>query len=195
MRTGKFFVGIATLIVTVLSTHVIHAQQTDSVSNIDTSPFQRYWTQPRTIARFGAGVQDRAFIELGIQYHSVYRHPFSLASRGGYLSVDIFVDDKNLLLGPKAGYEFTAGFLGVAADVTYFIDQNYNEIGDDRRAWVLTPKAGLSILGFANLFYGYQIPLSEERISSIYRHRFSLVINLNRDYFSLSEAPRKTRKF
>jgi len=197
MRTGKFLVGIATLIVTVLSSHASHAQKIDSVSKIDTSPFQNYyyWTQPRTIARFGAGVQDRAFVEVGIQFHSIYKHPLSLASRGGYLSVDVFVDDKNLLLGPKVGYEFTAGFLGVAADITYFIDQNYNEVGDDRRAWVVTPKAGLSILGFANLFYGYQIPLSDERITSIYRHRFSLVINLNRDYFNLSEAPRKTRKF
>jgi hypothetical protein len=195
MRTDKFLVGIATLIIALLSTHSIRAQQADTVAFANTSPFERYWTQPRTVLKFGAGAQDRAFFEIGLQYHSIYRHPLSLASRGGYVSVDVFVDDENLLLGPKVGYELTAGILGIAADVTYFIDQNYNETGDDRNAWVVTPKAGLSILGFVNLFYGYQIPLSTERISTISRNRFSLVINLNRDYFNISDAPRKTRKF
>ena len=75
-------------------------------------------------------------------------------------------------------------------DVTYFIDENYEE-GKDRQAWVTTPKIGVSVLGFADLFYGYEIPLSEERISSLSRNRFSLVFNLNRDYLNLKEAPRK----
>lgn len=194
MRIGRFLGGIATLIVTVLSTQALHAQQKDTVT-FNTKLFERYWTQPRTVAKFGAGVQDRAFVEIGLQYHSIYKHPLSLASKGGYVSVDLFVDDKNLLLGPKAGYELTAGILGIAADVTYFIDKNYNEAGDDREAWVLTPKAGLTILGFADLFYGYQIPLSETKITTISRNRFSLIINLNRDYFNLNEAPRRTRRF
>lgn len=193
MRTGRFLVGMATLMVIVWSTQTLHAQRADTV-RIPTA-FERYWTQPRTVAKFGAGIQDRAFIEIGLQYHSIYKHPLSLGSKGGYVSVDIFVDDKNLLLGPKAGYELTAGILGIAADVTYFIDKNYNEAGDDRNAWVFTPKAGLTILGFADLFYGYQIPLSSDEITSISRNRFSLVINLNRDYFNIKEAPRKTRRF
>jgi len=174
------------------ATHTI-AQQVDSTAQPaqDNGPFKRYWTHPRTVPKFGIGVQDRAFFEVGLQYHSIYKHPLSLASHGGYMTVDVFVDNKNLLLGPKLGYEFTAGFLGIAADVTYFIDHNYNENGDSRRAWAFTPKVGLSILGFANLFYGYQIPISSEKISTIYRNRFSLIFNLNRDYFNLNDAPRR----
>jgi len=112
-------------------------------------------------------------------------------SKGPYCTVDVFIDKNNLLLGPKVGYEFTAGVFGASLDVTYFIDQNYGSEARDRTAWVTTPKVGISILGFADLFYGYEIPLSPERITSVSRNRFSLVFNINRDYFDLKEAPRK----
>ena len=91
------------------------------------------------------------------------------------------------------GYEFSAGVFGIADDITYFFDRNYDVEGYDRQSVVLTPKAGLTILGFADLFYGYQIPMTsdENRITSIYRNRFSLIINLNKDYFNVKEARRK----
>ena len=192
MRTGKIMGGA--LMILVSFTHTLTAQKTNVVTSPAdsvTSPFERYWTRPRTVPKFGVGVQDRAFVEIGLQYQSIYKLPLSLASHGGYVTVDVFVDKSNLLLGPKAGYEVTAGIIGIAADFTYFIDHNYSEEGRNRRSWVFTPKAGLTIFGFADLFYGYQIPLSEERITTIYRHRFSLVFNLNRDYFNLKEAPRR----
>jgi hypothetical protein len=156
-----------------------------------TKPFSHFWTVQRFVPKFGAGIQDRAFLEVGVQWHNIYKHPLSLASKGPYATVDIFIDESNLLLGPKLGYEFTAGVFGVASDITYFVDHNYDGEGSNRRSWVVTPKAGLTILGFVDLFYGYQIPLSDERITSIYRNRFSLVFNLNRDYFNLKEAPRR----
>jgi hypothetical protein len=96
------------------------------------------------------------------------------------------------LLGPKLGYEITAGLFGAALDMTYFIDHNYDHEGGNRNGIQLTPKAGISILGFADLFYGYAIPLTEERISTITRNRFSLVFNLNKDYFDLKDAKRRT---
>jgi hypothetical protein len=81
--------------------------------------------------------------------------------------------------------------LGAAADLTYYIDHNYDGEGGNRTGVALTPKVGVSILGFANLFYGYTIPLSDETIGTISRNRFSLVFNLNKDYFDLKGAPRK----
>jgi len=35
--------------------------------------------------------------------------------------------------------------------------------------------------------------LSDKEITTIYRNRFSLVFNLNRDYFNLKGAPRRVR--
>jgi hypothetical protein len=177
------------LLVLLLScTTTLFAQRTDSSS---TKPFQYYWTKPRFVPKVGVGVQDRAFFEAGIYWQDIYKHPLSLASKGPYCTVDVFIDDSNLLLGPKIGYEFTAGILGADLDMTYFIDHNYNVEGDNRKSLVVTPKIGLTILGFADFFYGYQIPISDQEITTIYRNRFSLVFNLNRDYFNLKEAPRK----
>lgn len=176
------------LVIFLFSAELLCAQQTDTVRSKLLEP---YWTSPRFVPKIGAGIQERAFFEVGIQWHSIYSHPLSLASQGPYATVDVFIDQKNILVGPKVGYEFTAGLLGAAFDITYFIDHNYNKEGDNRRAFVGTPKIGLSILGFVDLYYGYQIPFSEERITSINRNRFSITFNLNKDYFDLKGAPRK----
>lgn len=189
MRTGRrvcllFFFSLCFFI---LCAADLCAQNMDTVS----TPFNRYWTRPRTVPKIGVGAQDRAFLEVGLQWHNIYKHPLTLLSKGPYCTVDLFVDDKNFLVGPKIGYEFTAGILGAAFDLTYFLDHNYDGEGSNRESFVATPKVGLTILGFADLFYGYQIPLSDQEITSIYRNRFSLVFNLNRDYFNLKEARRK----
>ncbi|MBL0739598.1 hypothetical protein [Chryseolinea lacunae] len=188
MRTGSriwrgFLCGICLLGATGL-----FAQTNDTTSN---RPFVRYWTKPLFIPKLGAGFQDRAFAEIGIQWHSIYKHPLTLVSKGPYCTVDLFIKDNNALIGPKVGYEFTAGLVGVAADVTYFMDHSGE--GGVHNAWVATPKIGLSILGFANLFYGYSIPLGEE-LNNVSRNRFSLVFNLNTYYFDLKDAPRKRSK-
>ena len=38
------------------------------------TPFERFWTKSRIVPKLGVGAMDRAFVELGIQYHSIYRH-------------------------------------------------------------------------------------------------------------------------
>ncbi|MGC3944022.1 MAG: hypothetical protein QM762_05765 [Chryseolinea sp.] len=165
---------------------------TGTSKEIQRTPFERFWTKPRVVPKLGVGAMDRAFLELGVQLHSIYRHPLTLLSHGPYATVDVFLDDSNILLGPKLGYEMTAGLFGLAADATYFIDHNYDGEGGNRNSLMITPKAGISILGFANVFYGYAIPVtSDGGISSISRHRFSLVFNLNKDYFDLKDAPRR----
>ena len=174
----------------VIFSHIAEAQLNDSLLS---TPFHRYWTKQRLIPKVGVGSQDRAFFEVGLYWHHIYKHPLTLMSKGPYCTVDVFIDDSNFLIGPKLGYEFTAGLFGASLDVTYFIDQNYGPENLDRNAWVTTPKVGISILGFADLFYGYEIPLSSERISSISRNRFSLTFNINRDYFDLKTALRKQR--
>jgi len=187
MRIGSSFWIVGAIFSLALGMNPANAQQ-DSLSH---KPFEQYWTKPRIVPKFGVGAQDRAFIEAGIQWHSIYRHSLTLLSEGPYCTVDIFIDNSNILIGPKLGYEFTAGLLGAAIDMTYFIDHNYDGEGGNRQALVATPKVGVSILGFANVFYGYAIPLSDQQINSISRNRFSLVFNLNKDYFDLKGAPRK----
>ena len=101
---------------------------------VASTPFERYWTKARIIPKVGVGTMDRAFVELGVQWHDIYKTPLTLVSKGPYCTVDVFIDNSNILLGPKLGYEVTAGLLGVALDMTYFIDHNYDGEGGNRRS-------------------------------------------------------------
>jgi hypothetical protein len=159
--------------------------QTDTV---DVKPFQRYWTKPRVVPKVGFGVQDTGFGELGVQLHQIFVHPLSLASAGPYITLDgVFLQSDEIILGPKIGYELTAGLLGLAADVTYYTDL-------ERESLMVTPKAGISLFGYVDLFYGRNIALSDDRFKSISDNRFSLIFNLNPDYHNIREATRKNRK-
>ena len=151
---------------------------------VNIKPFERYWTKGRVVPKIGVGAQEIAFIEAGIQYQQIYVHPLSLASAGPYFTIDGLIKDRTPIIGPKLGYEFTAGLIGLATDITYYTDF-------ERKSIMLTPKAGLTILGFANLFYGYNIVLSQDRFALISRNRFSLVFNLNKDYFNVRSAKKK----
>ena len=129
-------------------------------------------------------MQETAFAEIGIQLHKIYKHPLSLASAGPYFTVDGLLRDEKVIIGPKIGYEITAGLVGIAADATCYSDFRSTSI-------VVTPRAGISVLGFVNLFYGRNIFLSDLQFDGIDKNRFSLVFNLNSYYFDLRNAPRK----
>lgn len=172
---------VFTLAVATLISYSVSAQDT-----VNIKPFERYWTKPRIVPKVGIGIQETAFAEIGVQLHKIYIHPLSLASAGPYLTVDGLIRDDKVIVGPKVGYEITAGLVGVAADFTYYSDF-------ERGAWAFTPRAGLSIMGFVNLFYGRKIDVSDFQFEGIEKNRFSLVFNLNRDYFNLRNAPKKVK--
>jgi len=171
---------IGVLLVLCLATVGLYAQQADTVVN----PFDRHWTKPRLVPRVGFGVQESGFSEIGVQFQQIYVHPLSLATRGPYVTLEGVWQEENFIFGPKAGYEFTAGLLGLAGDFTYYTDL-------DNDSWVFTPKAGLTLLGYVDFFYGRNIVLSDFGFNAISRHRFSLVFNINRDYFKIREERSK----
>jgi hypothetical protein len=173
--------------VLILATVLAGSCHAFSQDTVNIKPFERYWTKPRLIPKIGVGVEETAFVEVGVQLHKIYIHPLSLASAGPYFTVDGVIKEDEVIVGPKVGYEITAGLIGIAADFTYYTDF-------DRSAFMLTPRAGISILGFVNLFYGRNLPVSDYRFKGIDRNRFSLVFNLNRDYFNLRAAPKKMAK-
>jgi len=155
--------------------------------SLDTKPFERYWTKPRYVPKAGVGLQETAFVEVGVQLHKIYVHPLSLASAGPYLTIDGMIRDDRVIVGPKLGYEITAGLVGIASDFTYYSDFK-------NHSWAFTPRAGLTIMGFVNLFYGRNVFLSDFRFDGIEENRFSLIFNLNRDYFNLRNAPKKLKR-
>lgn len=173
------------LFLLILSGNLLFGQE--KVDTVNFRPFERYWTKPRIVPKVGFGVQETGFGEIGAQLHQIYVHPFSLASMGPYVTVDAVFNVDEVILGPKLGYELTAGLIGIAADVTYYSDF-------DRESLMVTPKAGLTLFGYANLFYGRNFQLSDDHFRSISPNRFSLIFNLNKDYYSIHGATRKPEK-
>jgi hypothetical protein len=175
------------VILFVIAASLSCSAQEEHADTVNIHPFERYWTKPRLVPKIGFGVQDTGFGEIGVQYHNIYVHPLSLASAGPYLTIDgVFTPDQ-IILGPKLGYEVTAGLIGLAADVTYYSD--FKE-----KSWMATPKAGLSLFGYCNLFYGRNIELTDNKFSGISLNRFSLTFNLNRDYHNIKDAAKNGRK-
>lgn len=177
--TGTKLTKVILILLISLVFSAVSAQDT-----LNTRPFERYWTKPRLIPKLGFGIQETGFIEVGVQLHKIYIHPLSLASAGPYLTVDGLIQDETLIVGPKIGYEITAGLLGLATDITYYSDFDRNSI-------VFTPRAGISIMGFVDLFYGRNLLLTDFQFDAIDKNRFSLVFNLNTYYFNLRNAPKK----
>jgi hypothetical protein len=184
IRVLKFFVSAIFL----LSAFSTFSQDKESPDTVNRKPFERYWTKPRWVPRVGVGVQDGPFAEAGLSFHKIYVHPLALASSAPYLTIEGVFLKEDYILGAKAGYEVVAGLFGAAADVTYYTDFN-------KRSLMVTPKVGLSVFGFVNLFYGYNIPVSDDEFKSIDRNRFSLTFNLNRDYFSVRTAQKRKEHY
>jgi hypothetical protein len=171
------------LSILLLIVYTAHAQ----VDTVDIKPFEMYWTKPKVVPKVGFGVQETGFGEIGAQLHQIYVHPLSLASMGPYVTVDGVFQPEQIIIGPKAGYEITAGLFGLAADFTYYTDFDQSSV-------MFTPKGGISLLGYVNLFYGRNIVLSDVSFGSISENRFSLIFNLNTDYYNIREAARKQRR-
>lgn len=159
----------------------------EDADTVDIRPFERYWTKPRVVPKVGFGVQETGFGEIGAQLHKIYVHPLSLASAGPYITVDGVFQTNEIIVGPKLGYELTAGLFGIAGDITYYTDF-------ERESLIVTPKAGLTLFGYANLFYGRNLRISDDYFRSISPNRFSLVFNLNKDYHNIKAAAKRPER-
>lgn len=79
----------------------------------------------------------------------------------------------NFVIAPKIGYELSATvFVLRLSAVNYF--QNGNS------EFRVLPEVGFSAGGWANLTYGYGIPLNDGNLRDVSRHRLSLSFNLNK---------------
>jgi hypothetical protein len=88
MRIRSSFWKGASIFLLAMGAHALNAQvandKTVKASDIEVAhtPFERYWTKARIIPKLGIGTMDRAFVELGVQWHDIYRHPLTLVTKG-----------------------------------------------------------------------------------------------------------------
>ncbi|MBS1536534.1 MAG: hypothetical protein JST20_02145 [Bacteroidetes bacterium] len=76
----------------------------------------------------------------------------------------------NTILGPKLSYEIRIlRSIGGRLNVINYTDFTVNDI-------CITPEAGFLVPGFLNVFYGYNIHLSNTRFKEISNHRLSVTL-------------------
>jgi len=98
-------------------------------------------------------------------------HYEGLANQNISLSSEFNFQFKDMILGPKLSYEYNFILAGVKLSYTHYFDLHGN--ADPR----ITPEAGISLVGFFNIFYGYNIPLTPHTFRSIGTHKVSIYIN------------------
>ena len=162
--------ALLTLLPAVISP-AVHAQQSDMQARDSI-----HSNNIRTLAlRLGAGLTPHLYGEGGVSFHRYHYRFLKSTSSAFYAALEIkptmYMDRGFLMLGPKMGYELSAYGIAAAAEAKYQSDGKNKD-------FVLTPKAGFSLMGLANLMYGYNVSFNNYPFPGIGRHQFSLIFNL-----------------
>jgi hypothetical protein len=129
--------------------------------------------------RLGAGFEKSAYFELGFSRLYIIDEAWGGSAcfyGSGQISLPTKNENSKYLYGAKLGFE-TAWLIGMwAIELKYLTDNTNSQI-------YLTPKAGLSGVGFVNILYGYNLKLNKEDLLDVGNHQISLTINLSRKLF------------
>jgi hypothetical protein len=112
-----------------------------------------------------------------LQVEAIYGKDYGnvhVGSMGYGVGTDLSYMDDKFTIGPKAFVEFNPLVLfGSRIGLINYISQGQSDFR-------LLPEVGISLLGYANLMYGYSIPLLKTELDDISKHRFGLSVNLYR---------------
>jgi hypothetical protein len=124
------------------------------------------------------GYLGRAWKEIGIGYGYVPAGQGGTYIPGLILSPTLGVEfnhslkgEERSIIAPKFSFEAHYVLFGARLNVIDYQTQGQHD-------WRFRPEAGLSLLGIVNVFYGYNIPLSENRFAEVQPHKISLALNL-----------------
>lgn len=146
----------------------------------DTARYRPSWTNFRPALQIGIGIMPRFFAEPGIALRKSY-----ISDHGGlafslYSTVEIMTvkhpDEHKLLLAPKIGCQLSVNIGLLALETKYMSDGLQSD-------FVIVPKIGYTLLGLANLSYGYQISLHKRPFPGIRAHQFSFSFLLHHELF------------
>jgi hypothetical protein len=137
--------------------------------------FRRHGLSQTTISnclRAGIGIQKSFQSEIG------YSRLTYSSGCTGFFSKDYYGALEWIPKTPsyKPVYALKAGFEATASGVSIALETKY-QTNWDQKDIVITPKIGIGI-GFAYLFYGYNISTFGHPFPSVNNHQFSLVFNL-----------------
>ena len=127
--------------------------------------------------RVSGGFNEAPFAELGYTRVLTDERPFHFGSYAWYVAAEAdFAHDDNGAVqyyGIKAGWEASGWFLMYALELKYLAGSGSSQV-------LFTPKAGISVMGMANVLYGYILPAHPFNLDGIGHHQISLVVNINR---------------
>ncbi len=131
-------------------------------------PYPAEWALCPSIAS-----QGQIFGELDLMRAQVIEGHGVLILYGPFVGVATNFRAGERIIVPKAGYELVMSVITLRASTACY----YGEHNRDLR---LLPEVGLSFFGLADLTYGWAIPLTDDRIPDLAKHRFALTVNLHR---------------
>jgi hypothetical protein len=122
----------------------------------------------------GLSIQEHLFGEANLCYGT---GGTSLGSCGddhewiSKIGSEFSFNNKDLVLGPKLSLEYVRGFLGARINLIDYTDFKTQD-------WRFTPEIGITLGSFIDIYYGYNIPLTNDRLNFVAENRVTLTIIL-----------------
>jgi hypothetical protein len=92
---------------------------------------------------------------------------------GPRIGVEIGNFNNKTIVAPKVGYEVAGMFFCLRGNLIYYMQQSNKDLR-------LMPEIGFSYLGFANLTYGYGLPILNSKIKDVRNSNIRLTFNLSK---------------
>lgn len=108
----------------------------------------------------------------------------SMLMHGPTLGVQLSKFDNAQRIIPRLSYEYYSNFWGGRLCLTDYFNRNIHSI-------YISPEAGFSGGGFLNLFFGVNLPVSENKIAEVRTFRFSATVDLLFFYFGKDKSQKK----
>lgn len=156
-------------------------------AQVDSNEFGKYKLTQYIGLRSETGWNKAWYKSLGISYLNANANMHLPYSFVAYAAVDInlatYNNPSTVFYSYKAGIEYSNALLMYGFEVKGLTDFKGKEHG------IFTPKAGLTIFGYANLTYGYNIFQKEFNVFGIGKHQIAFSMNLSKKLFTESFVP------
>ena len=146
----------------------------DGVCQRDSS-YQNTHSQYHLIYSGGISYQKQLVGEAGLMYgYSENGGPCNppIGPLGIKFSYEFNFESHHCFVAPKISYQCDLALIGIRISLIDYTNHIYND-------YKFTPELGITLFGYLDLFYGYNIPLTKDKIENIGTNRITMTINLN----------------
>jgi hypothetical protein len=163
---------------TLLIPFLIYTQVVFSQVDSSASINKNIWASEKHYFFSGGIVYDgHTYGDIGIVYGITNTTRMIEPSLAGYrFGSEFMFDNEKFIMGPKVSAELDVLIIGGRINIIDYTDFTYHDVK-------LTPEIGFTVDGAVDLFYGYNITLTNSEIKKVGEHRISLIINFDKEYW------------